>query len=91
MSKTTIIASLVSVAAASSLTFLGGTALAWCGDGCGGGGGNTGGNATGGTAENNCLNLSVLDLLNGIGALGGKGSASIGTCSADASAHGGNG
>ena len=90
MSKTTIIAGLVSMVAAGSLTFLGGTALADCGPcGGGGGGGNSGGNGTGGTATNNCLNVGV-PILSGIG-IAGSGTANGAACNASANGAGGNG
>ena len=76
---TKIVAAVVSIAAAGSMA-LGGVALAWDG----------GGNGTGGSVEGNCANINVLDLLNGIGALGGKGSADVGTCNGSANGTGGN-
>jgi hypothetical protein len=92
MSKSTIVAGLLTLATAGSLTFLGGTAFA-CGGGCGGGGGegaggNSGGNGTGGTATNNCLNVGI-PILSGIG-VAGTGSASAASCNASANGAGGN-
>jgi hypothetical protein len=58
----------------------GGTALAWDGEG---------GAGTGGSGTNNCIPIGV-NLLSGIGLLVGQGAASAGSCSVDASGHGGN-
>jgi hypothetical protein len=76
--RKSIIAGVLTVAAAGSLA-LGGTALAWDG--------NTGGAGTGGVATNNCLNVGI-PVLSGLG-VAGTGSAVGASCTAVANGTGG--
>jgi hypothetical protein len=75
MRKSFITAALLAAVAGSTL--LSGTALAG------------GGSGTGGSGNNNCIPVGV-NVLSGIGLLVGQGAAGAGSCSVDASGHGGN-
>jgi len=79
MRKSFIAAGVLSLATAGSVV-LGGTALAWGGEG---------GAGTGGSATNNCVNVGV-PIIAGNGVLG-QGTAVGAACNASANGTGGNG